>query len=367
MRSKVVRATFISFVSMAMIFPLWPGVQMIFGAEVKNITLVLGGRQILPSAAPYTSLAKQYWEQEGLKVDILALGGSTEAIQALVMGKAQFGFLAPPPQMAVMTLERNVSVKAFYCNVVNFIAYTMVLEKSPIRRVADLKGKAIGVMAMSSSAIGYTKALAKEAGLDPNKDISFFPIGMGAQAATALTSKKVDAIAIFDGAYASIEQLGIKLRRLESLPLENKLGAAVNFVAMEDYLKKHRNEAIGLGRGIAKGTLFAITNPVATIKIHWKAFPESKPTGIDEKTAFAREEAVLQARLKNVRVDSKPVPLWGAILFEEMAANQEAFFLAGDLKSKRDPWDYFTMELLAEINNFDSRAIINEARDWKEK
>jgi len=75
----------------------------------------------------------------------------------------------------------------------------MVLKESPIRKDVDLKGKAIGVGSLASSAVGYMKALVAEAGLDPNKDVTFLPVGMGAQAAMALKMGKVDLISLVDG------------------------------------------------------------------------------------------------------------------------------------------------------------------------
>ena len=337
-------------------------------AELKKVTLILGIREVLPSGSVYSSIPKHlgYWKQEGLDVTVQPTGGSTEALQALVAGNAQFGQVSPPPHMALMTKEPNIKVKAFYGHIVHFHQFPMVLKDSPIQKMSDLKGKAIGVGSLASSAVGYMKALVAEAGLDPNKDVTFLPVGMGAQAAMALKMGKVEAISLVDGAYPMIEAAGVPIRQIEPSLLETKLGAAANFVSMESYLKENRRDAVGFARGVAKATLFAETNPEAAIKIHWKIYPESKPTGMDEKTALAQELKVLRARLQTLRVDNKRIPKWGIILPEEMEANQNAFLVAGIIKSKLNPSVYYTMELLDEINNFDSKTIIEEARKWKE-
>ncbi len=45
-------------------------------------------------------------------------------------------------------------------------------------------------------------------------DVEFIPVGTGAPAFLALTSKKVDALNLWDAQHLTLENTGVKLRRL---------------------------------------------------------------------------------------------------------------------------------------------------------
>ena len=43
-----------------------------------------------------------------------------------------------------------------------------------------------------------------------------------------------------------------------------------------------RRRGLGVARGVAKATLFGLTNPEAAVRLHWKLFPASKPQSGDD-------------------------------------------------------------------------------------
>ena len=95
---------------------------------------------------------------------------------------------------------------------------------------------------------------------------------------------------------------GAKLRLLDNA--EIKKFPSNGFVALEDFLANNRQQAVALARGYAKGTVFAIANPEAAIRILWEVYPQTKATGKDEATALrddlltlgrARQELALRA------------------------------------------------------------------------
>ena len=88
----------------------------------------------------------------------------------------------------------------------------VVPASSRFRSVKDLKGQKIGVYSPGSD--GVPKAKAQEAGLDPNKDISLIPIGLGGQAVKAITSGQVVGGSYWDTGIVLMEVLGIKFRYL---------------------------------------------------------------------------------------------------------------------------------------------------------
>jgi NitT/TauT family transport system substrate-binding protein len=106
--------------------------------------------------------------------------------------------------------------------------------------------------------------------------------------------------------------------------------------------------------------LFALTNPEATVRIHWKMFPNSKPTGLSDEEAMRQALHVLKTRLSFV--DLEPGAKWGQ-LPPAAAADFVAFMRAtGALTSDLDPTTLYTNQFVDEINKFDADAVIKAAK-----
>src|SRR5690606_7138190 len=112
-----------------------------------------------------------------------------------------------------------------------------------------------------------------------------------------------------------------------------------------------------LGRAVAKATAFAKANPEATIRLLWRDVPESRPSSNDEDRILRRDIAILKDRLALSSVESAPDPRWGAITLSEMASWQEFMIKTKAIKSRRDPQDYFSSDLVDDFNDFDAEKI----------
>ena len=137
------------------------------------------------------------------------------------------------------------------------------------------------------------------------------------------------------------------------------------FIALEDTLVNKRAEAVAVGKGYAMGTVFAIANPEAAIRILWEVFPQTKATGKDEATAMRDDVKTLEARAKSWRLESVGAKKWG----ENLVANYDAYsdFLVknGVLKDKVSGADLVTNDLIDDMNKFDAKEIEAMAKGWK--
>jgi NitT/TauT family transport system substrate-binding protein len=160
-----------------------------------------------------------------------------------------------------------------------------------------------------------------------------------------------------------VENAGIKLRMLNAKELDRFPGNG--FLALEETLRTHRKEAIALARGYARGTIFAINNPEAAVRILYEVFPQVKPTGKDEPTAVRDDIKVLQARIPNWKLEKSGVKRWG----ESSEANYGEYldFLLkwGVIKEKVAAQDLITNEIIDEINRFDSGKVVADAKAYR--
>jgi NitT/TauT family transport system substrate-binding protein len=333
-------------------------------AEVRTVRVGWCAKTVSSAAAPFAIAQKLGWfEKGGIKVELVPLPGSTDCVKLVATKDVQVSL--PSVEPLAIIRPQGVKAKFFYTAYQGNIYGIAVPADSPVKSMADLKGKRIGVTSMASAGVVVARALAKQAGLDPDKDISIVVAGESAQTAALLRSRQIDALSQFDTQYALASNAGAKLRMLEHP--EIRKFPSNGFVALEDYLKSNRKDAVALAHGYAMGTVFAIANPEAAIRILWEIYPQTKALGKDPATALHDDLLTLDARAKNWRYEPVDGKRWG----DNVEANYQsylAWLLAqGVLKTKIDAKDLITNELLDEINQFDPAAISREAKAYKPK
>lgn len=304
-------------------------------------------------------MAMKYWEDEGLDVTVQP-GNATMHLQALLGGQADI--LYAGPATAFQAMEKGAKLRFVYLFVRRNIYYPVLLKDSPIKTVTDLKGKTMGVASYASQLTVIMKGLAKDAGLDPNTDLKFVEIGVGPQAIAALRSKQVDAWGTFDAQIAGAMERGLEVRTLTS-PYLDKLALAAVYMVREDYLEKNKETLEKFFRGVAKGTLFVMTNPEAAVRAHWKALPNSKPTGLSEADAMAQALRMLSIRMPNVAPD-KGEP-FGEITTKMMDNYQDFLIDSGMTKKRFDSAALLAPEIWKKANAFDHDRVVSEAKAYK--
>jgi len=331
-------------------------------AQVQTVRVGWCAKTVSSAAAPFAIATKLGWfEKDGIKVDLVPLPGSTDCVKLVATKELQASLPSVEPQ--AINRPQGVKAKFFYTAYQANIYGIAVPAESAVKSIADLKGKKIGVTSMASAGVIVARALAKQAGMNPDSDISIIVAGESAQTAALLGSKQVDALSQFDTQYALASNAGAKLRLLDHP--EIKKFPSNGFVALEDYLKNNRKEAVALARGYAKGTVFAIANPEAAIRILWEMYPQTKATGKDEATALRDDLITLDARAKNWRYEQVDGKRWG----DNVEANYQAYLTwlleQGIIKTKTDAKDIITNELLDDVDNFDEKAVIAEAKAYR--
>jgi NitT/TauT family transport system substrate-binding protein len=319
-------------------------------------------KTVTSAAAPFAIATKMGWfKQEGIEVELVPLAGSGDCTKSVVTREVPFAL--PSVEPLAIAQKQGVKGKIFYTAYQGNIYGIAVPEGSPVRTIADLKGKTVGVISMGSAGVPVAKALAAAAGLNPDRDLNIVVAGEGAQTAAMVRQKQVDALSQYDTQYALVENAGVKLRLLDTREIDRY--PSNGFLALDDTLKSRRQDAVALGRGYAKGTVFAVANPEAAVRILYEVFPQTKPTGKDEATAIRDDTKVLLARSQNWKLDKAGVKRWGENSLANYAAYVDFMLKWNILKEKADARDLVTNELIDEINTFDANAIASEAKAWK--
>ncbi len=333
------------------------------GVHAAETTIRVGWplNAITLACAPFAVATKMGWfAEKGLKVDLVPLAGSIDSVR--YVGTRELPFALASLESVEVFQQSGIKAKAFYTAYQHNVYGIAVPASSPIKDVKDLKGARIGVVSMAAGPVPLTKALVAQAGLDPNKDISIVVAGQGAQTVALLRSKQVDALSQFDMLYALVENSGIPMRLLDT-KLTRFPGQA--FIALDETLKEHRDQAIALAQGYAKGTIFTLNNPEAAVKIMWEIYPQSKPIGKDDETALRQQLNILNWRLPAWKLDKSGATRWGESVASVYQDYLDFLHENGVIKTPVKASDIITNDLLPQIDTFDPDKVAQEAKAYK--
>src|SRR3989440_4230337 len=247
-----------------------------FAQAQTTVRVAWCAKTVSSAAAPFAIAARMGWfAKDGIKVELVPMPGSTDCVKAVATKDVQYAL--PSIEPLAIIRPQGIKIKNFYTAYQANIYGIAVPEDSPIKTLADLKGKKIGVTSMASAGVIVARALAKEHGFNPDRDVSIVVAGEAAQTAALLRNNQVDALSQFDTQYALTENAGAKLRMLDTSEIAKF--PSNGLIALEERLANNRAEAVALAKGYAMGTVFAIANPEAAIRILWEGFPQTKATG----------------------------------------------------------------------------------------
>jgi len=328
--------------------------KAIYTITTKDVSVGLSANSSIPETLGY-------WSAEGLDLEVTTLEGSTAGVQQLAAGNIQFATVGP--ETALIAREKGVKIKAFYAISRVTIFRVVVPRGSSIQSVGDLRGKTIGVSALTSGAVPVARALLASGGVDPDKDVKWLAVGVGAPAAVAITQKSVDAMALWADFQAGLENRGLQFQEITAPFMKDLPGQVV--VARDDLLAEHPDVAVGFARGLAKATLFGLTSPEAAIRIHWKLYPQTHPQGVDDTRALKDALHVFNARFETERVDNREDKRWGASSPAQWAALKALYREQRLIQGTVDVNEAFTNQLIDEINHFDQQAVVRQAKEYR--
>jgi NitT/TauT family transport system substrate-binding protein len=336
------------------------------GAQVKplkKVVFALTTKDISVGHAAHSSLpqALGYWKDEGLDVEVASVEGSAAGLQQLGSGNIQIVSLGP--EEIIIGREKGVKIKGFYVQARTTIFRLVVPADSPIKTVAELRGKTIGVPALASGSVPFAKALVASVGVDPDKEVKFLAVGVGAPGALALQQKKVDALGLWDTLQASLENRGLELRRLDLPMVQDMIGQTVS--ATDGYIAENSQTLVGFARGVAKATLFGLTNPEAAVRIHWKTYPQTKPPTGDEAKLLKEAMHVFNARFELQRVDNRADKRFGFASPAQWQRLEDIYKEQKIVQGNVPAAELYTDKLVDAINTFDQAAVIRQAKEYK--
>src|SRR5580658_4606732 len=133
-------------------------------------------------------IAQGFFAKQGLDIESADLGGDAKVQQALAAGSIDIGLGSGPGMAFIAKGSPAIAVAAFAGPPRNISA--IVLEDSPIKTIADLKGKTIAVSSVGSLSEWLAKQMAIQEGWGQD-GVRTVPLGAVATSIAALKARQV--------------------------------------------------------------------------------------------------------------------------------------------------------------------------------
>lgn len=306
----------------------------------------------------FAAEALGYWEEEGLEVDIVETGGSGEAAQLLAAGEVDVAEAATDRLIPVMD---RTNIYPFY----NFWEQEnrrwVVPEESEVQEISDLAGTTVGVTELAGAEVPLVQSLLASEGILDEVDIVAVS-NRPAAVLTALENDRIQSYAGETGTLISMAGQGVETRSI--MPLNLQKGPIVPTAASEEFYEEHPDAPAKIARGIAKGSLFCITDVEACVDV----IAEERPEYVED-----RDLAIETVRDGYIPITA-PEPQDGKYIFGT-TNTVEGWELYAETYSKgpsptvKNPekydFDQYVLELVDEINDFDYDAVVAQAEDYE--
>jgi len=315
-----------------------------------SLSVVLGAKTpALMNALNLIAQGAGFYRDEHLSVSKILVDGALEAAQTCSSGKGDICPIGVEPLLA--NYDDGIRLKLFLSRASKFAYVIAVPEDSPVRTLADFKGRKIGVHVITAAASGVftTRSALSVAGLKPT-DYSFEAIGYEEEAAGALASGRVAGAAFPYYEFIPLMVSGRKFRifyhpAFKDVPNVGYAASPAVLAAKGDAIRR-------FSRAIVKASLLVRINAAAAARLLLTA--DGAPfTGADLARVTA-ELTAWQSDLPAAEPDNQRI---GALSVQGLQRYSELLAEAGVTKTVIPATEVVSGDFIAFANNFDHAAL----------
>jgi NitT/TauT family transport system substrate-binding protein len=257
------------------------------------------------------------FEPLGLEIELINIP-PTLAVTALVSGDLQYVIFAGTTLNAAV---RGLPVKLVM--VYNDRPLFSLMSRPEIRSVKEMKGKVLGVASLTSGESFLSRRLLKEAGVDPEREVTLRTIGNTPDRLVALKTGVVDATTLTVPVDIQAEKLGLRRLAFMGEILESINGG---LGVSERWIQQRPDQIKKMITGVFRGMAYARTHrreSIALVMSKWKMELDVAEKAFDlmlstwSETGTASDQAVQIGIEESLKVSSskQSVPLSRVIDF----------------------------------------------------
>ena len=201
------------------------------------------------------------FRKQGLDVELVYIQGSGVLTAAMVSGQVPLTFLAGAATVSSAIGGADTVLTACAINTL----FWRLFSTPNIKTIGDLKNKKIGVTRLGTLEDGVLRYLLKERGLNPDRDVTFVPIGAAPQRVIALSRGMIDASSFIAPQDIQAQKLGMhELMDMSKLGLYNPASC---FATTKSYIRTNRDTVARVMKAFVEGIKYYRDNREFALKV----------------------------------------------------------------------------------------------------
>jgi NitT/TauT family transport system substrate-binding protein len=303
------------------------------------------------------------FRDENLDVEYVVLAGAGALLPQLLQQNITIALPLPETLLSAHKAGQPPLPVSYFYNAGPWNTLEIAVKAdSDIRTLADLRGKSIGVGALTWGTIPQTRAMLRSVGLDPGHDVQIVAVGVLGAGFHALREDRVQALNFNSTWIDLLEQEGVPARRLTYPPIFRRM--VVNgYIAHRSTLDENPGLLERFGRAWTEALLVCDINPRACIEAFWRKNPSTRPQG-DLEQALATNIRLLQRWIEPIlRDENGKTRVPGAYDLDIIRTYVGEMHKFGEFGTADIPLDaYFSNVLVPGFSRFDHDALVARAR-----
>ena len=290
--------------------------------ELTEVTLNEVAHSIF-YAPQYVAIEEGYFEEEGLKIDLVNGFGADKVMTAVISGEADIGFMGA--EASVYAYQEGATDP-----VVNFAQLTqragnflVAREEMPDFQWSDLRGKKVLGGRKGGMPEMVFEYILRKNGIDPQKDLTIDQsIDFGSTAAAFTGDDSADFTVEFEPSATALEQEGAGYV-VASLGVDSGYVPYTSYSAKSSYMEEHPDVIQKFTNGLQKGMEYVQTHtPEEIVEV---IAPQFEETDLETVTAIVTRYYEQDTWKENLVFEKESFELLQDILEE-----------AGELKERVD-------------------------------
>jgi ABC-type nitrate/sulfonate/bicarbonate transport system substrate-binding protein len=241
-------------------------------AELKKVRLAYVGWEV-GAAISYIGIDGGIFKQNGIEVEEVFIRDMLSGgVQSLIGADFMVGFGNPLAIIQPMLAGSDV---ISVCSHVSVEPYGMAVAPD-IAKLADLKGKRIGVSELGGRSDLIARVMLRRAGLDPVKDVEVVAAGLAPNRILALSKDLVQGAPLNQQFAAEAKKLGIKVVDVKEIPTITAL-----LMTTRSFIKRDEETVRRFVKAYVEAIHYYLTRRAESIAIIKKYFSGSNPAALE--------------------------------------------------------------------------------------
>jgi ABC-type nitrate/sulfonate/bicarbonate transport system substrate-binding protein len=208
-----------------------------------------------------------YYRDAGIDMEFVPGNGGSGVVQQIVSGNSDAGLTSPAAILVAGSQGHELKVPFSFVYGPTFDV--VVTGDSPVRTMADLDGKTIGVSEASGGEVPFVRALMKDAGIEAD----VVPVGFGLQAADALKNGRVQAYSSGVVDFQQMKSAGFDFRRISPPQVGEFPGTGITISPKA--WDENRDMWVAFLRETARAQHYALTHPDEALEVMRRRLPDA--------------------------------------------------------------------------------------------